>query len=470
MCGIAGFWGRVETNDGALLLLATMESALKHRGPDDSGTWFDASSGVGFAHRRLAIVDLSPLGRQPMHSASGRYTICYNGEVYNFGAIRAELEREGVGFRGHSDTEVMLAAIERWGLDAAVERFVGMFAFALWDAHEQALFLVRDRIGVKPVYFGVSKGVLLFASELKALCAHPAFDRSIDRDALAIYLRLGYIPAPCTIYRGIRKQQPGTIVRLRRDGDGWEVTDRPYWSARSIAEKGARKPLHLADDEAIQQLDTLLREAVRLRMIADVPLGAFLSGGIDSSTVVALMQAQSDRPVRTFSIGFAEAEYNEAPYARAVAHHLGTDHTELILTPGEALAVTSSLAATDAMRRPLRSGNGSVGRRRASVDLRRGRFAPRRTHSWMPASAGPLHSFAATGTFRRPCARPTDCANWRPCSTATRPRSSTGAPSHSCRTRRRLWWAAPNCAPRSTTRPAGPRCPRSTATSCIWTW
>ncbi len=343
MCGIVGFWEPGRVSEGATALLTAMECALAHRGPDDSDIWFEPGAGVGFGHRRLAIVELSPLGRQPMVSASGRYTICFNGEVFNFGALREQLQRLGHRFRGHSDTEVMLAAIEQWGLPAAVSRFVGMFAFALWDAQEQLLHLVRDRLGIKPLYYGLQQGAFLFGSELKGLRAHPAFDAAIDRDALALFLRLGYIPAPHTIHRDIFKQTPGTILTVCMVNGALEWAEQPYWSARTVAEAGMRAPLRLSDDEAIERLDAALRDAVRLRMIADVPLGAFLSGGVDSSTVVALMQAQSERPVRTFAIGFAEADYNEAPYARAVAHHLGTDHTELIVTPDEAMAVIPRL-------------------------------------------------------------------------------------------------------------------------------
>jgi len=343
MCGIVGFWQSGYDADTARRVLTDMECALKHRGPDDSGIWFEPQVGLGFGHRRLSIVDLSPEGHQPMASASGRFTICFNGEVFNFGSLMEELQRLGHRFRGHSDTEVMLAAFEQWGLEASVKRFVGMFAFALWDAQERTLHLVRDRLGIKPLYYGWQQGVLLFGSELKGLRAHPAFHADVDRDALALFLRHGYIPAPHTIYQGIRKQQPGTILTLREGRPAEQMEERAFWSAREVVETGMRAPLKLSDEEAIEQLDAALRDSVRLRMVADVPLGAFLSGGVDSSTVVALMQAQSSRPVRTFSIGFNEEAYNEAPYARAVAQHLGTDHTELTVTPREAMAVIPRL-------------------------------------------------------------------------------------------------------------------------------
>jgi asparagine synthase (glutamine-hydrolysing) len=322
-----------------------MAAALAHRGPDAEGTWIDESCGIALAHRRLSIIDLSPLGSQPMTSASGRFVIVFNGEVYNHGALRKELARTsaGVAFRGHSDTEVMLAAIETWGLEDAVRRFVGMFAFALWDHQQHRLHLVRDRLGIKPLYYGWAGDTLLFGSELRAFTAHPSFQGEIDRNAIALLLRYQCIPAPHCIYRGVYKLLPGTILTL---GSAAPATVAPvvYWSAREVAEKGAGDPFSGTEAEAVEHLDTLLREAVSLRMIADVPIAAFLSGGVDSSTVAALMQAQSDRPISTFTIGSTDSAFDESPYARAVAHHLGTDHTELIVTPDDALAVVPQLA------------------------------------------------------------------------------------------------------------------------------
>ena len=338
MCGIAGFWGPAGQR-GMRPAAQAMADAIRHRGPDDSGEWCDESAGIALAHRRLSILDLSPEGHQPMTSASGRYVIVFNGEVYNYEELRTRLP--GCHWRGHSDTEVMLAAFEAWGLDAAVRTFVGMFAFALWDKQERQLHLVRDRLGIKPLYYGRCGQTLLFGSELRALRAHPAFDAEIDCGALALLMRHNYVPHPYSIYGGIFKLPPGTILSLKSDRDLAEPV--PFWSARAVAEAGVASPLPNDPEPALDALHQLLLEATRLRMISDVPVGAFLSGGIDSSTVVALMQAQSSRPVRTFSIGFFEKGYNEAPFAAEVARHLGTEHTELYVTPAEAQGVVPTL-------------------------------------------------------------------------------------------------------------------------------
>jgi asparagine synthase (glutamine-hydrolysing) len=339
MCGIAGFWRRKRTAELPQEILLRMEEAIKHRGPDDAGTMFDDSSGVGLAHRRLSIVDLSPSGHQPMTSHSGRYSVAFNGEIYNFDELRQEFTQ--VNWRGHSDTEVMLEAIERCGLDTAVRRFVGMFAFALWDRLERSLYLVRDRLGIKPLYYGWVNGNFVFASELKALRQYPEFDNSIDRDALALYMRHNYVPAPHSIYRNIYKLKQGHILELKA-GDQ-QPSVRQFWSASQVAQAGVASRLAGEDRELVHQLSRTLERAVSLRMIADVPLGAFLSGGIDSSAVVALMQSKSSRPVKTFTIGFHEDGYDEATHARRIATHLGTDHTELYLTPGDALDVVPRL-------------------------------------------------------------------------------------------------------------------------------
>jgi asparagine synthase (glutamine-hydrolysing) len=324
-----------------------MEATLAHRGPDDGGVWADAEAGVGLAHRRLAIVDLSQEGHQPMRSADGRYVISFNGEIYNFTALRRELEGLGHTFRGHSDTEVMLAGFSEWGVEAAVKKFVGMFAFALWDARERVLHLCRDRVGEKPLYYGWAGGAFLFGSELKSLRAHPEWRGEVDRDALVLLLRYNYVPAPYSIYKGVYKLPPGTILSISPDSVSRNGANRPkpYWSARQAAEDGLRRPFEGSDAEAVAQLEELLGEVLAGQMVADVPLGAFLSGGIDSSLVVALMQAQSNQPVKTFTIGFHEETYNEAEFAKAVARHLRTDHTELYVTPKEAMDVIPRLPA-----------------------------------------------------------------------------------------------------------------------------
>lgn len=341
MCGIVGALQFNNADFDWQDTLLRMASALTHRGPDDSGVWFDAEAGIGLTQRRLSIVDLSPEGHQPMLSADGRYIVTFNGEIYNFRKLRAELETLGHRFRGHSDTEVMLAAISQWGLESAVKRFVGMFAFGLWDRREQVLHLVRDRIGEKPLYYGWIGEVFLFGSELKALRAHPSWHGEVDRGALALLMRLSYIPTPYSIYKGIHKLTPGTILSISAHQREGKLTT--YWSAKDVAEAGVRDPYRGGEPEALATLEELLREAIAGQMIADVPLGAFLSGGIDSSLVVALMQAQSTTPVKTFTIGFHEAEYNEAEFAREVARHLGTEHTELYVTPAETMAVIPRL-------------------------------------------------------------------------------------------------------------------------------
>jgi asparagine synthase (glutamine-hydrolysing) len=345
MCGITGILKERATPDELAAIAATMSETLRHRGPDDSGIFISPSGGAALAFRRLAIIDVSPAGHQPMTSASGRYTIIFNGEVYNFENLRQELVRAGAAprWRGHSDTEVILAAFEAWGVEAAVPRFNGMFAIAVWDERERTLRLVRDRMGVKPMYYAKCGGAFLFGSELKALTAHDELSRTVSRGALALYMRYGYIPAPYTIYEGVYKQTPGTILTA---GSGLtNIEELPFWSVRDAAYQGAADRFTGSDDDAVGELERIALDAVRLRMIADVPLGVFLSGGIDSSTVTALMQVQSPVPVKTFSIGFSEEHYDEARHARAVARHLGTDHSELIVTPQEAMAVIPLLPA-----------------------------------------------------------------------------------------------------------------------------
>lgn len=360
MCGITGLID-LSNSLAAMAwpqLLRHMGEAIHHRGPDDAGIWFDADAGVGLSHRRLSILDPSPEGHQPMHSACGRYVIVFNGEVYNHAELRRELavspstqpsSLESFGdtvWRGHSDTEVMLAAISRWGVEAAVKRFVGMFAFALWDRQERILHLVRDRLGEKPLYYGWMGEVFLFGSELKAMRAHPAWRGEVDRGAVALHLRHNCIPAPYSIYKGVYKLPPGTWLSLTKRDAAARALPSPvaYWSARSVAEAGQRNLFQGSEVEAVAELERLLGQAVGGQMVADVPLGAFLSGGIDSTTVVALMQAHSPRPVKTFTIGFNEAGYNEAEHAHAVACHLRTEHTELYVTPQDAMDVIPHLA------------------------------------------------------------------------------------------------------------------------------
>lgn len=347
MCGLTGFIdaSRDKSGDELATIARRMAGAVHHRGPDDGGVWVDPAAGIGLGFRRLAIVDLTLEGHQPMASASGRYLMVFNGEIYNYRALRADLERAeaGIAFRGHSDTEVLLAAIERWGLTTTIERTVGMFAIAVWDRRERRLHLVRDRLGEKPLYYGWLGQTFLFGSELKALRAHPGFASVIDRESVALFLRHKYIPTPRSIYRGVAKLPAGTILTVSPEAPGEAAEPVPYWSARAVAEAGVAHPFRGDEGAAIHHLEELLLEAVRLQMVADVPLGALLSGGIDSSTIVALMQAQSERPIKTFTIGFEEKGYNEAEHAKAVARHLGTEHAELYVTPAEAMAVVPRL-------------------------------------------------------------------------------------------------------------------------------
>jgi asparagine synthase (glutamine-hydrolysing) len=355
MCGIGGFLqaGGVAA-EAARADLSAMAASLVHRGPDAGGVWLDPQSGIAFCHRRLSIVDLSPLGAQPMRSRSGRFTITFNGEIYNFRALRDELSAQGHTFRGGSDTEVLLAAVERWGVKAAVERCRGMFAFALWDQTERELWLARDRFGEKPLYYGTFRGksgwanpTFLFGSELKALRAHRVWGAEVDRNALALLLKYGYVPAPHTIFSGVRKLRPGCILRAAIRGGEVHVEERAYWQPSAPVGDGSPSELGAVKtpsaEEALERVNSALEESIRLQMVADVPVGAFLSGGIDSSLIVALMQRASPNPVRTFSIGFHEEEFNEAPFAKRIAEHLGTRHTELVVTSQDALEVIPRL-------------------------------------------------------------------------------------------------------------------------------
>jgi asparagine synthase (glutamine-hydrolysing) len=327
-----------------------MTHSLAHRGPDDADTWIDRDAGIGLGHRRLSIIDLSPEGRQPMRSHSQRYVIVFNGEIYNFRELHAELTSLGHRFRGHSDTEVLLAGLDSWGLERTLQRANGMFAFAVWDGLERTLHLARDRIGKKPLYYGWAGRTLVFGSELKALLAFAGFEPHVDTRALALFLRHNYVPAPWSILQGTFKLLPGayrsfTQQEVARGAHAHDPASacRRYWDPRQVLAASVSSPLRSAPAEIVERLDTLLRDAVSLRMYADVPLGAFLSGGTDSSTTVALMQAQSNRPVQTFSIGFDDPRHDEAKLARAVAEHLGTQHTELYVTGDDALAVVPEL-------------------------------------------------------------------------------------------------------------------------------
>ncbi len=344
MCGFAGFLsvGSTDPEERLCDIAGRMAAKLQHRGPDDCGVWADAGAGFAVGFRRLSVIDLSAAGHQPMVSSSGRFVIAYNGEVYNHPELRATLESDqGVRFRGHSDTEVILAAVEEWGLERALDRFVGMFAFALWDSQSRRLILARDRLGVKPLYYGTCGRSFLFGSELKALRVHPAFDSEVDRDALLEYVRYGYVPAPQSIYCGIRKLPAGSVLEISIDS-GLAGEPRAYWRAEDVAVAGVQTQIVDAES-ATGELEAALHESVRLRMVADVPLGVFLSGGIDSSLVTALMCEQSSNAVKTFSIGFREKAYDEAAWALGVAKHLGTDHTELYVTSTEAMEVIPRL-------------------------------------------------------------------------------------------------------------------------------
>jgi asparagine synthase (glutamine-hydrolysing) len=347
MCGFAGFIGfNKYSKDNVESMATDMGDVISHRGPDDSGIWMDSKAEVVLTHRRLSILDLSSAGHQPMISLSGRYVISYNGEIYNHTDLRIKLQGR-VDWRGGSDTETLLALIEIDGFESALEQIVGMFAFALWDKKEKSFYLVRDRLGEKPLYYGWQKGIFLFGSEMKSLKAHPAFEGVIDRDSIALQLRHNCIPAPYSIYKGIKKLLPGTFLKFSTAQKGHSEINFPkpkkYWSFTETANKGISSRFEGDEPSAIFELDRLLSRSVREQMAADVPLGAFLSGGVDSSTVVALMQKQSSTPIKTFSIGFNEHGFNEAVYAKEVAKYLGTEHTELYIDSKQAISVIEHL-------------------------------------------------------------------------------------------------------------------------------
>ena len=340
MCGLSGCLG--GTN-GAEKNLSIMSDTLVHRGPDDSGIWIDETAQIGMSHNRLSILDLSAAGHQPMISESGRYVVVFNGEIYNHLELRKKLIKNS--FKGLSDTETLLSCIEEWGLDSALKNYVGMFALALWDRKERLLYLARDRIGEKPLYYGWQgeggNASFLFGSELKVLKAHPSFQSVINRHAITLFLRYNYIPTPYSIYQGISKLLPGTMLTVSLDNRKPIISS--YWSAEEVAIRGVDTACKESDDKLLNELEGVLQNSIKQQMVADVPLGAFLSGGIDSSLVVALMQQQTSHPVKTFTIGFSEAGYNEAEYAKAVAKHLNTEHTELYVSPAEAMGVIPQL-------------------------------------------------------------------------------------------------------------------------------
>lgn len=342
MCGIAGFidWRSGAAPEDLSATARAMARAISHRGPDDEGVWVDAATGIGLGHRRLSIVDLSAEGHQPMVSHSGRFVAVFNGEIYNYEELRQELDSRGAprSWRGGSDTEVLLAACEVWGVEGAIQRSNGMFAIAIWDSRERQLVLARDRMGEKPLYYGWQGRALLFGSELKSLRVHPQFENRMEARALPLFVRFGYVPAPLSIYSGISKLPPGCLLRVPLRADAGSVRPEPYWQ---IPIPEAEHPMDAGS--AAEQLEHLLRDAVRIRMHSDVPLGAFLSGGVDSSTIVALMQLQSARPVRTYSIGFRESGYDEAAEAGSVARALATEHTQLYVTADDALKVVPML-------------------------------------------------------------------------------------------------------------------------------
>jgi asparagine synthase (glutamine-hydrolysing) len=342
VCGITGFLD-LRTSEGAADMEArvtAMADTLEHRGPDSWAAWVDADAGIAFGHRRLAIVDLSETGAQPMTSSCGRFVICYNGMIYNAPKIRDELAAKGRTFRGSSDTEVMIEAFSQWGVEDSLDRLVGMFAFALWDRRKRELILARDRLGIKPLYWGRMGSAFLFGSEIKALKAHPAWQGRINRGALAAYMRYAYVPAPFAIFEGVQKLLPGTLLRLKSGAAEPEI--KTFWDLKTVIGQARSRPA-VDENSAIEEFHGVLKKAVSERMLSDVPVGALLSGGIDSSIVTALMQAGSSRPIRTFTVGFGEASHDESGYARAVAEHLGTDHTELHVDPAKALEVLAQV-------------------------------------------------------------------------------------------------------------------------------
>lgn len=345
MCGVAGYLGPLARSpEGGNAILQSMTSMLSHRGPDDAGQWLDTGAGVAIGHRRLAVIDLSAAGHQPMLSPSGRFVVAFNGEIYNHVDIRNDLP--DWSWRGTSDTETLVGAIDQWGFESALRRAVGMFAIAIWDRETRTLVLARDRMGEKPLYYGWQGEHFLFASELSAIECHPGFADDVDAAVVGLYMQHGYVPTPHTIYRGIRKVPPGSYVRVITDKcSGCCEPPIAYWTLAETCASGVANRFSGTEQAAASELEGHLVRAIATQMTADVPLGALLSGGVDSSLVVALMQAQSSRPVKTFTVGFAELGYDEARHARAVAQHLGTEHTELYVGAAEAMQVIPRLAS-----------------------------------------------------------------------------------------------------------------------------
>lgn len=338
MCGIVGFLGGLSNPVEGL---NKMVDAISHRGPDGHGIWLDQSVGIGLGHARLSVLDLSPSGHQPMHSLSGRYLMVFNGEIYNHLSLRSELSDLGrISWRGNSDTETLLAGFEYWGIEKTISKSIGMFAIALWDKELEEISIIRDRFGEKPLYYGFQSNTFMFASELKALKVNPQFVGKINRQSLNHYFRLNYIPTPLTIYEDIFKLEPGMIKTFSKDGN--LVFKESFWSLEDIPNSNERS--HLSAEQAINELEILIKQSIQEQKLSDVPLGAFLSGGIDSSTVVAILQSMSDLPVKTFTIGFTEVEFDEAREARAVSKYLGTEHSELIITAEDAIAVINELS------------------------------------------------------------------------------------------------------------------------------
>ena len=336
MCGIAGFLQRTAEVDEPLERLAqTMADTLTHRGPDDSGTWADSAAGIALGHRRLSIIDLSAAGHQPMLSANGRFVVSYNGEIYNHVDLRKELESQGSVFRGHSDTEVIVEGFAQWGIPETLSRIIGMFALAVWDRETRSLTLIRDRLGIKPLYWGQFGGTFVFGSELRAIRAHPRAVTSINRAAVVDLVRHGYVTGGHSIYNEVQRVPPGSMMTITAEGTS---TASRYWTVQATAPDSDEAP------EAVRErIEALLGDAVKRRMVADVPLGAFLSGGVDSSAITALMQSQSSRPIKTFTVGFGQQDYDEAAHAREVSSHLGTDHTEIRFDADEGAALIPRL-------------------------------------------------------------------------------------------------------------------------------